>query len=97
MKKMTKKSLAKWCSNYSNCYYYLYNGDLNNTGDCPFACDTLSSDVLQSKVFEEVTDYAEKYHPQLEYEVEHNDCRLFRIIDDFNVEVIICYFSHNFG
>ena len=95
MENVTKDFLAEWCGNYSNCYYYLFDGVLYNTGDCPFVCDDLSKDVLNSNVFEEVTKDAKKYHPQLEYKIGRNDCRLFRIIKDEDIEVIICYFCLN--
>ena len=94
MKEITKDDLEKWCSSYQNCYYYLHDGTLYNTGPCPFACDEIAKDISESLVFEEVTNDAEKYHPQLVYEVEHNDCRLFRVIGRWDSEIIISYFGH---
>jgi hypothetical protein len=97
MKDVNQETLATWCSYYSNCYYYLFDGTLYNTGDWPEVCEDLSDEVSNSKVFEEVTKDAEKYHPQLEYEVEHNDCRLFRIVSSrVDAEIIICYFGDNY-
>lgn len=94
MKEVTKEELEQWCSNYGNCYYYLLDGEIYNTGPCPFMCEEIAIDISQSPIFEEVTDDAEKYHPQLAYEVDRNDCRLFRIKSRYNSDIIISYFGH---
>ena len=88
---MTQKQLSEWCGDSSNCYYYLFGDQLYNTGPCPFMCEELSIDVENSDVFEDVTKEAKKLHPQLAYEVEHNDCRLFKI-HGHGTDIIICYF-----
>jgi len=93
MSKITKEYLERWCSGYSHCYYFLQDGVLYNTGFCPMACDEIAIDISNSLIFEDVTNDADKYHPQLEYEVEHNDCRLFRVMSRSNSEIIICYFG----
>ena len=54
-------------------------------------CEELRIDVENSDVFEDVTKEAKKLHPQLAYEVEHNDCRLFKI-HGHGTDIIICYF-----
>lgn len=97
MKKVTKKTLERWCSNYSNCYYFLINDTLYNTGWCPWIYEQIAEDISNSIEFEEVTKNANIYHPQLKYEVEHNDCKLFRITScGGNRELIICYFGHKY-
>ena len=95
---MTQEQLAKWCGCLCNCYYYLFDGELYNTGECPMVelYEGLSFDVEHSPIFEDVTDQAEELHPQLQYEVEHNGCTLYKVFGK-GVDIIICYFSLNFS
>lgn len=90
---MNKNKLAKWCGNYCNCYYYLYNGDLFNTGPCPYACDGISEDIMNSVSIEDVTSDAASINRQMQYEVEHNNCKLFKVMKRTGSELIICYFG----
>ena len=85
---MTQKQLSDWCGDVNRCYYYLFD----NTGPCPFICEELCIEVENSDIFQDVTKEAHKLHPQLAYEVEHNDCRLY-IIHGLGEDIIICYFS----
>lgn len=89
---MTKEELAEWCGCYENCYYYLFGKELYNTGPCPFMCDDLKFDVANSDVFEDVTELAEQLHPQFVYEVDYNECKLYKI-HGRGEDIVICYFG----
>ena len=96
MKEISKNELQEWCSDYCNCYSVWIDGCLMNTGPCPFLCDEIADSIGRSSVFEDVTKRAGLLDRQLQYEVEHNDCKLF-MIHDGDRRIVISYFNHTEG
>lgn len=89
---MTKEELADWCGDYNCTYDLTMDGQILNTGECPFLCDQISESINSAKEVLDVTDDAESYHPQLLYQVNRNGCSLYKVIDSKGVEIVIAYY-----
>lgn len=56
-------------------------------------CDSVEWAIMNAEVVEEVTDKSESYHPQLDYDVRRNNCKLYRIVSN-DFEYVISYFEY---
>lgn len=90
---MTKEELLDWCNDYCKCYSVTIDGCIYNTGECPHLIDNIAESIMSSNEVLDVTKDATVINRQLQYEVEHNGCKLYKVVDNAGYEIIISYFT----